>query len=110
MACSNRHRHKQMRRAKKSQRGEEKERLNDAEKQEHLNKDEVVQSGDGDKKVKSDNLTSFEVYGCRYKVGQVNKEADDDASSLITQEPSPRFPPLLDKSPSYSKLITNFPV
>lgn len=88
-----------MRRAKKSKRGEEKERLNDAEKQEHLNKDEVVQSGDGDKKLKSDNLKSFEVYTDRYKVEQVNNKTDDDTTSLITQEANSRFPSLFGKSP-----------
>ena len=60
---NNRRRHKNRRRAKRrAQKRKEKERLNDAEKQEHMNKDDVVLSGDGDKKLQSDNLTSFEVY------------------------------------------------
>jgi len=66
----------------------------------------VVLSGEG-KKLQSNKLTSFEVYVRRYnKVGRVNNETDDDASSLITQDPSPRFSPLLDKSPS--NVIPNF--
>lgn len=56
---------------------------------ERVNEDKVVQSGDGDNKFKSGNPESFEVYACCYKVGRVNKETDDDTSSLITQPPTP---------------------
>ena len=82
---NNRRRHKNRRRAKiRAQKRKEKERLIDAEKQELPNKDDVVLSGE-DKKLQSDKLTSFEVYVHRYnKVGRVNNETDDDASSLIT--------------------------
>ena len=101
MTRNNRCRHKNRRRAEiRAQKRKEKKRLIDAEKQELLNKDDVVLSGE-DKKLQSDKLTSFEVYVRRYnKVGRVNNKTDDDASSLITQDPSPRFAPLLDKSPS----------
>ena len=55
---NNRRRHKNRRRAKKrTQKRKEKERLNDAEKQEHMNKNDVVLSGE-DKKLQSDKLTS----------------------------------------------------
>lgn len=82
---NNRGRHKQRRRAaKRAQRQDQKERMKDAEQQE-----DVVQLVDGDKKLESDNLTSFEVYAGRYKVGRVNNKTDDDASSLITQEANP---------------------
>ena len=103
--CNNRRRHKTRRRAKKgAQKQKEKERLNNAEKQKHMNKDDVVLSGDEDNKLQLDNLSSFEVYVRQYKGGRDY----DVLFFLITQEASPRFPSLLDECPSHSTIIPDF--